>query len=45
MDSMREFRSFIQSWNCTTLIIIIIGVKGGGDNNGEKKIDDYRWRE
>ncbi len=38
MDSMRKFRSFIQSWNSTTIIIIIIGVKEGGDSNGEKQL-------
>jgi hypothetical protein len=28
MDSIKEFRSFIQSWRSVTIDVIIIGVKG-----------------
>jgi hypothetical protein len=31
MDSIREFRSFIQSWRSGTIVVIIIGVRGVGD--------------
>jgi hypothetical protein len=36
--SIGVFRSYIQSWNFATIIIIIIGVKGGRDSNDEKKL-------
>jgi hypothetical protein len=32
MDSIRKFKSFIQSWRSTTIAIIVIGVKGVGDS-------------
>jgi hypothetical protein len=38
MDSIREFKSSIQSWNFATIAIIIISVRGVGDNKGEKKL-------
>jgi hypothetical protein len=38
MDSIREFKSFIQSWRSTTIAIIIIVVKGVGDNKGENQL-------
>jgi len=38
MDSIREFRSFIQSWRSTTILIIVIGVREVGDNKGEKQL-------
>jgi hypothetical protein len=38
MDSIREFRSIIQSWRFATIAIIVIGVRGVGDNKGEKKL-------
>jgi hypothetical protein len=38
-----KFCKGIQSWNSTTIVVIIIGVKGRGDNK-MKKIDDYRWK-
>jgi hypothetical protein len=36
MDSIRKFKSFIQSWRFATIIVTIIGVRGIGDNKGEK---------
>ncbi len=36
MDSIRKFRSLILYWRSTTIVVIIIGVKGVGDNKGEK---------
>jgi hypothetical protein len=38
MDSIKEFRSFIQSWTSTTIVVIIINVKGIGDSKGEKQL-------
>jgi len=38
MDSIRKFRSFIQSWRFVTIVAIVIGVKGIGDNRGEKTL-------
>jgi len=38
MDSIREFRSIIQSWRFATIAIIVIGVRGVGDSKGEKKL-------
>jgi len=43
MDSIREFRSYIQSCKSTTIVVIIIGVRGVKDKKGEK-IVDCRWR-
>jgi hypothetical protein len=40
---IKEFKRFIQSWNSTTIVVIIIGVKGREDNK-MKKIDDCKWR-
>ncbi len=31
MDSIKEFKKYIQSWKFTTIAIIIIGVRGVGD--------------
>jgi hypothetical protein len=36
MDSIRKFRSFIQSCKSTTIVVIIIGVGGVKDSKGEK---------
>jgi hypothetical protein len=36
--SIREFRSSIQSWRFATIDVIVIGVKGVGDNKGEKQL-------
>jgi len=38
MDSIKEFRNSIHSWRSTTIIIIVIGVNGIGDNKGEKPL-------
>jgi hypothetical protein len=36
MDSIRKFKSLIHSWRFPT--IVVIGVKGIGDNKGEKQL-------
>jgi hypothetical protein len=36
MDSIKEFKSALQSWNFATIVIIIIGVKGKENSKGEK---------
>ncbi len=38
MDSIRVFKSFIQSWKSTTIIIIVVGVRGIRDSKGEKQL-------
>jgi len=38
MDSIRKFRNFIQRWRSTTIVVIIISVRGVGDNKGEKQL-------
>ncbi len=38
MDSIKEFRSFLQSWKFTTIIIIIVDVRGRGNNKGENQL-------
>jgi hypothetical protein len=38
MDSIGEFRSSIQSWRSSTIVIIIIVVKGIGDNKCGKQL-------
>ncbi len=38
MDSIRKFRSSIQSWRFTTIAIIIIVVKGIRDNKSENQL-------
>jgi hypothetical protein len=38
MDSIREFKSPIQSWGSATIVVIIIGVRGVGDSKGEKQL-------
>jgi hypothetical protein len=37
MDSIKKFKSFLQNWNSTTIVMIIVGVKGRGNNKGEKQ--------
>jgi hypothetical protein len=37
MDFIRKFRNSIQSWRFTTIAIIVIVVKGIGDNKGENQ--------
>jgi hypothetical protein len=36
IDSIREFISSFQSWNSITIVVIIVNVRGGGKNKGEK---------
>jgi hypothetical protein len=38
MDSISEFKSYIQSWKYVTIDVIIIDVTGVRDSKGEKKI-------
>ncbi len=38
MDSIKEFKSSIQSWRFATIVVIVIGVRGVGDNKGEKQL-------
>jgi hypothetical protein len=38
MDSIREFRSSIHNWRSSTIVVIVIGVKGVGDKKGEKQL-------
>jgi len=36
MDSIKNFRSSIQSWSSVTIVIIVIDVNGIRDSKGEK---------
>jgi hypothetical protein len=36
MDSIREFISYFQSWNFITIVVVIVNVRGEGNNKGEK---------
>jgi hypothetical protein len=36
MDSIREFKSFIQSWRFITIVVIIISIRGVRDSRGER---------
>jgi hypothetical protein len=38
MDSIKEFRSSIQSWRFATIVIIVLGVNGIGDSKGKKQL-------
>ncbi len=38
MDSIRKFWNYIQSWRSTTIVIIVIGVRGVGDNKVKKQL-------
>jgi len=38
MDSIRKFKSSIQSWKFVAIAIIVINVKGVKDNKGEKQL-------
>ncbi len=38
IDFIRKFKSSIQSWRSTTIVIIIIGVKGIRDNKSEQQL-------
>jgi hypothetical protein len=36
MDSIREFKSYLQSWSFATIVVINIDVRGGRISKGEK---------
>jgi hypothetical protein len=36
LDSIRKFRSSFPNWSYVIIAIIIVDVKGGGNNKGEK---------
>jgi heme/copper-type cytochrome/quinol oxidase subunit 4 len=36
LDSIKEFKSIIQNYIFTTIVIIIVGVSGRGDSKGER---------
>jgi hypothetical protein len=36
MDSIKEFKSSLQNWNFISIVGIIVGVRGKGNNKGEK---------
>ncbi len=38
MDSIKEFKKILQIWNFTTTIIIIVDVRGRGNNKGENQL-------
>jgi len=38
MDSIREIRSYLQSWSLATISFIIVGVKRGRNNKGENQL-------
>ncbi len=38
MDFIREFRSSIQNWRSTTIVVIVIGVRGIKDSKGEQQL-------
>jgi len=38
MDSISKFQKYIQSWRSPTIVVIVIGVKGVGDNKAEKQL-------
>jgi hypothetical protein len=38
MGSIREFKKSLQNWGYATIVVIIVGVRGGGNNKGEKQL-------
>jgi len=36
MDSIKEFKSFLQNWSFDIITIIVVDVKGGRNSKGEK---------
>jgi hypothetical protein len=38
MDSIKEIRNLLQSWSLATMSFIIVGVKGGRNNEGENQL-------
>jgi hypothetical protein len=37
-NSIKEFKKIIQSWNSSHIVVIVIGVKGGGDSRGKEQL-------
>jgi hypothetical protein len=35
MDSIGKFKNSLQNWSFVTIVVIIVGVRGGGNNKGE----------
>jgi len=35
MDSIGKFKNSLQNWSFVIIVVIIVGVKGGGNNKGE----------
>jgi hypothetical protein len=38
MDSIREVKSSFQCWSYVTIVVIIVGVRGGRDSKGERQL-------
>jgi hypothetical protein len=38
MDLIRKFKNYIKSWRLTTIVVIVIGVRGVGDNKTKKQL-------
>jgi len=38
MGSIRQLKNSLQNWCYATLVVIIVGVRGGGNNKGEKQL-------
>ncbi len=38
MNSISKFQNYIQNWGSTTIVVIVIGVRGVGDNKIEKQL-------
>jgi hypothetical protein len=38
MDSIKKFKISISNWKFVTIVVIVIGVRGIRDNNGENPL-------
>jgi hypothetical protein len=38
MDSIKQFRNSIKCWRLTTIVVIVIDVRGIGDNKAKKQL-------
>jgi hypothetical protein len=38
MESIRKFKSSLQSWSSATIVVIIVGVRGKKNSKGEKQL-------
>lgn len=38
IDSIREFKNYVQRWNFTSIVIYFTSVRGGKNNKGEKQL-------